>query len=220
MSDYIEILENNNLFKNISRDEIIHMLNCIPNHTSSYKEGEYIFRVGDTVSNVYVVLKGAVQLEHTDYWGNFNIISVFTKGSMFGESFAFLEGNREVSLSVKTTEDTVIMALDSYKILTMCTNACLFHNKLIRNLVSIMSNKNTLLNKKMMYLSERSIKSKLLAYLSDCQRKEKSSKFSIKYNRQELADFLSVDRSAMSKELSKLKKEGILDYHKNHFELY
>jgi len=220
MSDYIEILENNNLFKNISRDEIIHMLNCIPNHTSSYKEGEYIFRVGDTVSNVYVVLKGSVQLEHTDYWGNFNIISVFTKGSMFGESFAFLEGNREVSLSVKTTEDTVIMALDSYKILTMCTNACLFHNKLIRNLVSIMSNKNTLLNKKMMYLSERSIKSKLLAYLSDCQRKEKSSKFSIKYNRQELADFLSVDRSAMSKELSKLKKEGILDYHKNHFELY
>lgn len=220
MTEYIEVLEETRLFKGIKRDEIEHLLCCIPNHTNTYNEGEYVFRAGDTVNLVYIILDGSVQLESTDYWGNTNIISEFVKGTMFGESFAFLDVNRAVSLSVKATSFSKVITLDSNKILTMCTNSCFFHNKLIKNLVNIMSNKNTLLNKKIMYLSERSIRRKILAYLSDCELKAKSSDFLISYNRQELADFLSVDRSAMSKELSKLKKEGILDYNKNQFKLF
>lgn len=218
MIDYVDILQETKIFEGISKLEITHMLHCIPNHLNTYSPGEFVFRSGEFIDTIYIVLSGSVQIENIDYWGNVNIVGNITRANAFGEAFAF--ASKKSEQTARVVLESKVLVLDSKKMLTMCSNACLFHAKLIDNIVAMISNKNTFLNKKMSYLSERSIRRKLLSYLSDCELESNEKVFSIKYNRQELADFLSVDRSAMSKELSKLKKEGILDYKKNKFELF
>ena len=146
------------------------------------------------------------------------IISQVFKGNLFAEAFALREDNM-LSVNVQAEEDCCIMLFDARRILTLCPSACRYHVNLIKNILSDLAQKNAVLTEKVSHISQRTTRRKLLSYLSAEARRAGSVDFTIPFDRQQLADYLSVDRSAMSAELSKLKSEGLISYHKNKFTL-
>ena len=127
--------------------------------------------------------------------------------------------NDEILNNAVAVKQSVVLFLDVHRILTMCPSSCHFHGMLIRNLLSVIASKNKMLTQKLEYMSQRTTREKLLSYLSEQSLKAGCPSFDIPFNRQQLADFLSVDRSAMSNELCKMRDEGILLFEKNHFTL-
>lgn len=218
MANHIDILKNTSLFIGISVEEIKSLLPCLQSRILNISKGDYVFRIGDIVKNMYLLLNGSVHIVSEDFWGNKTIVSEETNTSVFGEVYA-CAGNHVSKISAYATKPCKILCMDPEKILQTCSKNCDFHTKLITNLVQILANKNKKLNEKIFYMSERTTKRKLLSYFSAYSLETNSSSFTLPFNRQELADFLSVDRSAMSTELSKLREEGIIDYDKNHFVL-
>lgn len=214
----LKIISQSPLFKEIKMDEIQPLLQCLSAKSKSISRGEYIFYCGDTHVPVGMVLSGGVHIVHEDFWGNRSIFAEVLPGDLFGESYACLS-NLTVGVSAVAAEDGEVLLLDVEKLLTVCSSNCVFHNRLIRNLLEILAYKNLMLTKKIQHTSERTTRDKLLSYLSEQSLQNNSRSFVIPFNRQQLAEYLSVDRSAMSAELSKLQKEGILSYQKNHFEL-
>jgi CRP-like cAMP-binding protein len=218
MEKYLEFLKKTQLFNNIDETEITSVLKCITYKIIEYTGKQTIYNEGDTVDKIGMVVSGSIHIIQDDFWGNRSIITQITPGKLFGEVFAFSK-NRSLTVSVITAEPSEIMFFDFKKIITVCHSACDFHNRLIRNLLDIVAEKNIFITRKLQYLSKRSIREKLLAYLSDECRKQEKQEFTIPFNRQQLADYLIVDRSALSNELSKMFKEGIIDYHRNVFRL-
>lgn len=166
-----------------------------------------------------LLAEGRLHIQKEDYWGNLSILNEIRPGEMFGESYAALDSGA-LMYDVAATEESVVLLFDMERILSVCPSACSFHTRLVKNLFYMISEKNRSLVQKLGHMSQRSTREKLLSYLSDEARRQNSSSFVISFNRQQLADFLSVDRSAMSNELGKMRKEGILDFHKNEFTLY
>lgn len=213
MKDYIP---NSQLFRGISAEETTGILKCLSAVHKQYKRGEYIFRMGDMVSTVGLVQQGAVQIVQEDYWGDRRILGSAEKGQVFGESYACVP-SEPLMVSVVAKEDTQVLLLDVKRILHTCSSSCEFHNRLIQNLLSIMAGKNLMLTRKIEHVSRKTIREKVLAYLSFQARKQGSSTFCIPFDRQQLADYLAVDRSALSAELSKMQKEHLIVYKKNQF---
>lgn len=212
-------LENCLLFKQMSLDEQHSLLNCFQMKEKRYKKNEYIFRAGEAIQYIFVVLSGSVAIIEDDYWGNRSIIDYLLPNQTYGISYAYSKiDTYPISAIAKT--NAVVLLIDVDKIFSPCGNHCVHHSQLIRNAVEIISEQNIALIDKIEHLSKRTTKDKILAFLSYSSKKAKSNTFDIPFDRQELADYLSVDRSALSNELSKLKKEGLLNYHKNHFTLY
>ena len=194
------------------------MLGCLSAKVKQYKKGGTIYCAGENISSVAMLLEGSVHIQKEDFWGNLSILDAVSPGGLFGEVFACLE-NEPMAYNAEAVKDCAVLHLDIQRVLTTCTNACKFHARLIRNLLSEISDKNRMLTQKMMHISQRTTREKLLSYLSEQSLKCGSPSFDIPFNRQQLADYLSVDRSAMSSELGKMKNEGILDFDKNHFVL-
>lgn len=213
-----EILKKSPLFNGISTTELQSMLACLSATHKSYKKDEFIFYSGDTINQVGMVLSGGVHILKEDFWGNRTIIAKIEPGDMFGETYACVK-SIPIEVSVLCSENTDILFMDINKIMETCDSKCGFHYKLIQNLLFVFAQKNLMLTKKMSHTTQRSTREKLLSYLSAESIAHNSHSFKIPFNRQQLADYLSVDRSAMSNELSKLQKEGILTYEKNHFTL-
>lgn len=216
MKQYINLLKNTYMFNGINESEIEGMLKCLNARTMLYKKNEYILRNGETVNSIGMVLEGLALVEKEDIWGNRTIISEISPGSLYAESYACLS-KLPAEISVIASDNTTVMLFDIRRILTSCSSSCGFHTKLIQNLLYTIAQKNVLLTKKMEYISKKTIKEKLLAYLSSEAMKAGSPTFNIPFNRQELADFLSVDRSALSSEISRLQKKGIISCRKNAF---
>lgn len=216
MKQYINLLKNTYMFNGINESEIEGMLKCLNARTMLYKKNEYILRNGETVNSIGMVLEGLALVEKEDIWGNRTIISEISPGSLYAESYACLS-KLPAEISVIASDNTTVMLFDIRRILTTCSSSCGFHTKLIQNLLYTIAQKNVLLTKKMEYISKKTIKEKLLAYLSSEAMKAGSPTFNIPFNRQELADFLSVDRSALSSEISRLQKKGIISCRKNTF---
>lgn len=216
MKQYINLLKNTYMFNGINESEIEGMLKCLNARTMLYKKNEYILRNGETVNSIGMVLEGLALVEKEDIWGNRTIISEISPGSLYAESYACLS-KIPAEISVIASDNTTVMLFDIRRILTTCSSSCGFHTKLIQNLLYTIAQKNVLLTKKMEYISKKTIKEKLLAYLSSEAMKAGSPTFNIPFNRQELADFLSVDRSALSSEISRLQKKGIISCRKNAF---
>lgn len=216
MKQYINLLKNTYMFNGINESEIEGMLKCLNARTMLYKKNEYILRNGETVNSIGMVLEGLALIEKEDIWGNRTIISEISPGSLYAESYACL-CKLPAEISVIASDNTTVMLFDIRRILTTCSSSCGFHTKLIQNLLYTIAQKNVLLTKKMEYISKKTIKEKLLAYLSSEAMKAGSPTFNIPFNRQELADFLSVDRSALSSEISRLQKKGIISCKKNAF---
>ena len=139
-------------------------------------------------------------------------------GSLFGETYACM-GLPKIPVSVEAVEDCIVLLLDINLMLRTCDNACQFHQRLISNLLKIIATKNMMLNRKMSYITHKTIRGRLLAFLEDQAERAKSNIFEIPFNRNELADYLCVDRSAMSRELGRMKKEGLLDFNRKTFRL-
>lgn len=214
----IEILKECPLFAGIEPGELAALLDCLSARRQHYARDAFIFRAGDAALYVGVVLSGGVNVIQEDFWGARTILTHIAPGGLFGEAFSCTE-TRQLPVSVVATEASQIMLIDYRKIITACSSACVFHAMLIANMLRILADKNILLTRKIEYLSRKTIRERLLAFLSAQAVQAGSRDITIPYNRQELADFLSVERSALSRELALMKKDGLLDYRKNRFTL-
>jgi len=214
----VEILKNSSLFANIKKQEISSMLTCLNAEKKTFNKNDFIFSAGDTVSKVGIVVSGSVQIIKEDFYGNRSIFDKIEKADIFGESYSYTL-NAKLPLDIVASEKTEIIFIDYKKIISTCSSACLFHSRLIQNILTILATKNIKINEKMHHLTQRTIREKLFSYLSLQSIKNEKKEFDIPFNRQELADYLSIDRSALSKELCKMRDEGIITFNKNHFKL-
>ena len=218
MKKYMELLQSAKLFEKMSDADIRSMLLCLKAVKKNYGRGQYIYQVGDHISKTGMVLEGVVHIDREDYWGNHSILAEISAGELLGETYACLD-EEPCAINAVAAKESVVLLMDMKKIFDTCTSVCPHHAKLIQNFVKVIAGKNRELTRKMEHLSQRTIRGKLLSYLSEQSLKAGVSSFDIPFDRQQLADFLSVDRSAMSKELGKLRREGILVFRKNHFQL-
>jgi CRP-like cAMP-binding protein len=206
------------LFAGIGESDSGTLLNCLGATAGTFEKNAFIFRVDDAVTSVGVVLSGGVHVLQEDFWGNRVIVARVGPGDLFGEAFS-CAGLERLPVSVVAAEKSEVMFLDYRRIIGVCSSACPFHVGLIENMMRILAEKNILLTRKIEHVTRRTTREKLLSWLSEQARAAGSSAFDIPFNRQELAEYLSVDRSAMSGELSKMRKENLLRYERNHFEL-
>ena len=180
------------------------------------KKGNFIFYAGDTIEQIGIVLSGMVHILQEDYWGNRNILSQVRPGSLFGEAFACLPDVKS-TVDVAALDDTEVMFINVNSIIHAGQVLTKAQERVALNLLAIMARRNMQLTQKIRYMSQRSTRQKLMFYLSEEALRQESSSFTLPFNRQQLADFLSVDRSAMSAELSRMKKDGLIDYYKDKF---
>lgn len=212
------IIYESGLFGGIGEDELETMLGCLHTREAEYKKGEFIYQEGDVIQEAGIVLSGKVHILQEDFWGNSHILSVIQPGNIFGEAYACL-GNEKLQIAIHAETDCQILFLNLQKAMHVCKNTCLFHQKLVKNLLYSIARKNMNLTTKIQHTSKRSIREKVLSYLSEESRKNQSSYFTIPFTRQQMADFLAVDRSALSKELARMKQEGLIEFERNQFHL-
>lgn len=218
MKDFSNLLKRTALFNGIDEAEIESMLVCLGAKTETYEKGVYVLRVGDSPESVGILLSGSVLVVQEDYWGNRNIRARITAGQVFAEAFACVPG-AVMDVSVFTDENSEVLWLNVGRVLHTCPTACAHHSRMIRNLLSDLAVNNLRTNEKLTHISRRTTREKLLSYLSAEAQRQGRSDFTIPFNRQQLADYLSVERSAMSAELSKMQKDGLLSVDKNSFSL-
>ena len=216
MKEMLSVLRTSGIFSGISEEETEKMLHCLEVRPETFQKEEYILRAGDRVEAFGLVITGKVMIIQEDFWGNRNILSSIEAGQCFGETFACAPG-AVLNVNVVAQSPACVLFLNVQKLLTMCPSACSFHSRIIRNLLSDLAGKNLHFNEKVTHLSQRTTRARLLSYLSAEARRHKSGEFDIPFSRQQLADYLSVERSGLSLELGKMKKDGLLDFNRNHF---
>ena len=219
MKQFIPILKQTKLFSGVGDDEIYSMLSCLGASLRVYKKGDFVLRQGELLNSILVLAEGNLHIQSDDYWGNRSILGEISAGEMFGEAYAAPESGALMNDVVAVT-DSAVVCFDVNRILTTCSSACRFHAIVVQNLFFAISEKNRKLVQKLGLLSKRTTREKLISYLSEQAKKQNSASFSIPFNRQQLADFLSVDRSAMSNELCKMRDEGMIRFEKNRFILH
>lgn len=219
MNDFLPVMKRSPLFGSLKDAEIQSVLQCLSATRRTFVKGEYVLHQGQQVDTFGLVLSGSVLVMQEDFWGNRNIIAVIGEGEVFAESYACTAG-APLGVSVSAQENATVMFLDISRVLNVCSASCSFHSALIRNLVAMLAQKNLRMNEKLQHITQRTTREKLLSFLSAESARRRSASFDIPLNRQQLADYLSVDRSAMSGELCKLRDEGVLAFQKNHFELF
>ena len=218
MEEYISLLKNTDLFKGVEEAAIGPLLQSMGARKRHFDKGNFVFYAGDDINTISIVLSGSCHIVQEDYWGNRNILTLVQKGQLFGEAFAALPSAQAI-VDVVVVEEGDILFLSIDSLMRSDTSLPAEARSVLRNVMGLLEGKNILLTKKIRYISHRSTRQKLMAYLSDEARRLGSSSFTIEFNRQQLADFLSVDRSAMSAELSRMQKDGLIKYHKDEFTL-
>ena len=218
MKKYIPILKKTQMFSGIGDEDISSLISCLGARLKAYKKGEYVLRQGEHLSDIMVLVDGELHIRKDDYWGNRAILGCISVGEMFGEAYVAPESGPLLH-DVVAVEDSVVIFFNVNRIITTCSSACRFHTMVVQNMFFSISEKNRSLVRKLSHMSERSTRAKLISYLSEQAKKQNSPSFTIPFNRQQLADFLSVDRSAMSNELCKMRDEGLLEFDKNQFKL-
>ena len=218
MQEYASILEQCPLFEGICPQDLSAMLGCIGGHTVSISKGQYVCREGDPAVNVGMVLSGSVRMEREDYYGNRSIVAHIGPSELFGETYA-CAGIETLPVSITADADSTVLLMDCRRITTTCSSACAFHNRIIFNLLRLVARKTLVFDQKIQITSKRTTREKLMAYLLNQAKLNGSSSFTIPYDRQELADYLEVDRSGLSVQISQLRKEKILESDKRRFTL-
>ena len=218
MKDYLSVIRSSQLFSGVSEEEVIAMLSCLKAERKDFPKDAFLLRAGDTAESIGLVLSGSVLIVQEDIWGNRNILSRTAPGQTYAAAFACAP-NSVSNVSVVTETPTTVLFLNVKRLLTVCPSACAHHSRIIRNLLSDLAGKNLLLNEKLTHIAQRTTRAKLMSYLSAEAQRRGAVEFDIPFSRQQLADFLAVERSGLSLELGKMKKEGLLDFHKEHFVL-
>ena len=209
-------LANTQLFRGISESEIEELLLCLGAHERKFQKGDVIFRAGSPVDEFGLVLSGSVNIVVNLYWGNSIIFGHMGKGEVFAENYAAVPGKEPVC-DVVACEDTRVLFLKMQSVMTTCRKGCAYHNRIIQNMLRISAQKNLNMSSRMMHTASKSLRERLLSYLSEQALERGSAHFTIPFNRQQLADYLAVNRSAMSNELSKMQEEGLITFRKNEF---
>lgn len=207
---------NVSLFEGIVPADVEKLLSCMAYRQLSVKKGEFAVRPGDEITSVGIVLSGMVQIIRFDREGKRIIQASLGRGAVFGESLV-CAGIAKSPVGVVASEDAEIILLPYRKLIAPCEKACSFHNRLIENLIRLIARKNLMLNSKIEITARRTTREKVLAYLGEERAKAGKDSFEIPFSRGELADFLCVDRSALSRELSRMQEEGIFRYERNIF---
>lgn len=212
---YLILLRQNPLFENMDDNDIVAVLQCLNAVEHHYQKDEYLLREGDTTEVFGVVLLGSVMVVQDDWWGNRNIRALLSEGEVFAQSFACVKDS-PLDVSVVASKECAVLWLNAKRLLTVCHKACPRHVQTMQNLLSSMASANMRLDEKLTHVSCHTTREKLLSYLSCEARKSNSAEFTIPFNRQMLADYLSVERSAMSAELSRMQRDGLIkvDGHK------
>lgn len=205
------------LFAGISEEGVDQVLACLSARPRHFDKQAMLLRAGDAPV-MGVVLAGSVHILQEDFWGNRSLLGRAGRGDLFAEAFA-CAGVLRLPVSVEACEPTDVLLLDAGRLSAVCPAACPHHVQMIRNLLRLMAEKNVGLARKVEHMARRTTRDKLLSYLSAEARRSGGSAFSIPFNRQQLADYLAVDRSAMCSELSRLRDEGLLDFHRSAFVL-
>lgn len=218
MENHFSTLMHTLLFADIAPADLQKLLKCLCAHQKTYEKNSFIFSVGDATTEIGVVLSGSIQVTRENFWGDRFILSRFFPGELFGESFS-CAGYSKMPVNVVAAEKAQILLMNYQKVFYTCSSSCAFHAQLIQNMVKILASKNLTLTQKIIHVTQRTTREKLLSYLSFQSLKAGNSSFTIPFNRQELADYLAVDRSAMSKELCKMRDEGFLSFDRSHFHL-
>jgi CRP-like cAMP-binding protein len=211
-----ENVKENPLFSDIAFSDFERMIKCLNAETRTYRKNEVILRSGDTVNFVGLVLSGGVNIKKEDNDGRIVILTDLGISEAFGEVFA-CAGISQSPVTIQAAEDSEILFFNYRKIITTCTSACPFHAKLIENMMRLVAQKNIELAQKIDILSKRTTRDKLLCFFD--MHRGAAKRFTIPFDREELAQYLCVDRSAMSNELCKMRSEGIIKFQRNTFEL-
>ena len=206
------------LFQGVSAADAASMLQCLGAQRQHYARGERILRMGETTESLGLVLAGRVRVESVDMWGGRTLLGDAGPGEVFAEAYACVPGET-LMVDAVAAEDAEILFLNAARVLRLCPNACAFHGRMVQNLLTVLARKNLALARRSLHSAPRTIRGKLLSYLSFQALRQRSRSFAIPFDRQELADYLGVDRSALSSELGKMRREGLIDFHKNRFEL-
>lgn len=215
--DYL-FLSSTTLFRGITPEEIQTMMGCLQGITKEYPRGSIIHHFGECISTLGLVLSGSVSVENDDIWGNKTILDKIGVGNTFAENYACLPGE-PLMVNIVAAEATKILFLNTEYMLRVCSRTCGFHNRLIHNMLTISAQKNLNLSRRSLHTGPKTIRGRLLSYLSHQAVHHGCREFDIPFNRQQLADYLNVDRSAMSNELSKMQKEGLIISERNHFRI-
>lgn len=206
------------LFDGITPEDRKTMLGCIGYHIGTFQKGDIVAFEDENIKHIGILLSGAVDMVKEDLWGNKTMLVRMRKDELFGETFACGEDNLSV-VTFEVSEDAKILFIPFDRVMHSCTMACVFHHRLIENMVHIIANKNRDLMRKVEVVSKRTIREKLLTYLSIQAQAQESRYFEIPLGRVELAEYLCVDRSALTRELAKMKDDGLIDYDKNCFRI-
>lgn len=218
MKDFLEIIKRCPLFNEIKDENLSGMLSCLGARVFTFEKRQTIISEGAPAKYVGILLSGRAKIIHIDYMGNRSIVAEIRPYETFGEAFAYSE-SKTTPVDIVADESCDVMFIDSIRITQPCCNVCDFHKQLIYNLMRSLAVKNLMFHRRIEITSKRSTREKLMTYLVMQAKDSQSSSFDIPYDRQELADYLEVDRSGLSAEISKLRREGILKSDKNHFEL-
>jgi cAMP-binding proteins - catabolite gene activator and regulatory subunit of cAMP-dependent protein kinases len=216
--DYIEILAKTPLFKGIDKSDISYMVGCIKPKVKSYDRNEQIAVSGMALSGIGIILKGEATVSKENAEGNRVIMTVLHEGDIFGEMIAF-SGQKTWPASVQAQEDCIVFFLPNDKIVGECEKMCPWHRSLIRNLLCVISERALMLNKKVEYLTIKSMRGKIGTYLLEQYKKTGKRDITLPLNRNELADFLNVSRPSMSREICKMRDEGLIDFHMTAFRI-
>lgn len=218
MEEFLSTIRSAPLFSGVSEAELTAMLACLKAEKKDFPKEAFVLRAGDTAESIGLVLSGTVLVIQEDIWGNRNILSKAGLGQTFAAAYACAPGSR-LNVSVVAETPVTVLFLNVKRILTVCPSACSYHSRIIRNLLGELAGKNLQFSEKLTHVGQRSTRSKIMSYLSAEAQRLGTYELDIPFSRQQLADYLGVERSGLSQELGKMKKDGLLDYRKSHFVL-
>lgn len=218
MEDFLPVIRSSQLFYGISEEELTAMLACLKAEKKDFPKEAFVLRAGDTAESIGLVLAGSVLIIQEDIWGNRNILSRAGPGQTFAAAFACAPGS-VLNVSVIAETPVAILFLNVKHILDVCPSACSRHSRMIRNLLGELAGKNLRFSEKLTHMGQRSTRAKVMSYFSAEVQRSGKYEFDIPFSRQQLADYLGVERSGLSLELGKMRKEGLLEFHKSHFTL-
>ena len=218
MKKYMPVLGNCPLFAHIAAADLPGLMNCMGATEKAYSKKETILAEGAAAHSIGILLSGSAQIVQIDYYGNRSILGTLAPGDLFAETIA-CAGVKEIPVNVIASENCTVVFISCERVLHSCSSACSFHRQLLSNLMSILANKNIQFHQKIEIASKRTTREKLMTYLMQQAKRCGSSSFDIPFTRQELADYLQVDRSGLSVQISQLQKEGLIETSRKHFRL-
>ena len=216
MVEFFSVICSSQLFAGISEEALAEMLACVGAKIQRFPKGSFLLRAGDAVEEIGLVLAGSILLIQEDVWGNRNILSKVGPGQAFALAAACTPG-AVLPVSAAAETPVAVLRLQAKRVMAPCSAACTYHSQFIRNLLGELAGKNLYLGEKLTHMGQRTTRAKLMSYLSAQAQRLGKNEFDIPFSRQQLADYLAVERSGLCVELGKMRKEGLLEFHKNHF---